>query len=119
MAADRIIKLALSGLAAGTFSALFGVGAGSILVPCFLWLGYNERCATGTSLAAITIIAAYAAFVQGLYGNVHLEYSLLVGVPAVAGVFFGTWVQQRVPLNWISLLFSLLLVVIAIRMIVG
>ena len=43
----------------GLFSGLFGVGGGTVIVPLLvLWLGYEEREATGTSLAAIVLIAA-------------------------------------------------------------
>ena len=85
------------GTAAGLFSGLFGVGGGSVIVPLLvLWLGYDERAATATSLAAIVFIAAFAAATQGLYGNVHVLDALLVGVPAVGGVLLGTWLQQRV-----------------------
>ena len=88
------------GTAAGLFSGLFGVGGGSVIVPLLvLWLGYDERAATATSLAAIVFIAAFAAGTQGLYGNVHVLDALLVGVPAVGGVLIGTWLQQRVPLD--------------------
>jgi Sulfite exporter TauE/SafE len=42
--------------AAGAFSALFGVGGGTIIVPLLvLWLGYGHREATGTSLAATAL----------------------------------------------------------------
>ena len=42
---------------AGLFSGLFGVGGGIVIVPLLvLWLGYDERRATGTSLAAIVVI---------------------------------------------------------------
>ncbi len=84
-----------------------------------LWLGYEEREATGTSLAAIVIGAAAAAAAQAAYGNVHVEEGLLVGVPAVGGVLFGTWLQQRVPIRWISLGFAALLVVLAVKLAVG
>ena len=54
--------LAAIGTAAGLFSGLFGVGGGTVIVPLLvLWLGYGEREATGTSLAAIVFIAAVAA----------------------------------------------------------
>ena len=54
------------GTLAGLFSGLFGVGGGSVIVPLLvLWLGYDERAATATSLAAIVFIAAFAAAVQG------------------------------------------------------
>ena len=81
-----------------------------------LWLGYEEREATGTSLAAIIAIAAAAAAVQGLYGNVHVGDGLLLGVPAVAGVVAGTALQQRIPQRTLSLLFAALLVATAIHL---
>ena len=107
----RTLSLAAIGTLAGLFSGLFGVGGGTVIVPLLvLWFGYHEREATGTSLAAIVIIAAAAVATHGAYDNVHVEDGLLVGVPALAGVLGGTWLQQRVPLRTISLLFSVLLV---------
>jgi uncharacterized membrane protein YfcA len=106
------------GTAAGLFSGLFGVGGGSVIVPLLvLWLGYQERAATATSLAAIIFIAAFAAATQGLYGNVHVLDAVLVGVPAVAGVLLGTWLQQRVPNRSISLLFAAVLVASAVELV--
>jgi uncharacterized membrane protein YfcA len=105
------------GTAAGLFSGLFGVGGGSVIVPLLvLWLGYDERAATATSLAAIVFIAAFAAATQGLYGNVHVLDAVLIGVPAVGGVLIGTWLQQRVPNRSISLLFAAVLVASAIEL---
>src|SRR5436190_3025750 len=100
------LRLAAIGTAAGLFSGLFGVGGGTVIVPLLiLWFGYDERTATGTSLAAIVVIAAAAAAVQGGYSNVHVAEGLLVGLPAVGGVLLGTWLQQRVPVRAISLAF--------------
>src|SRR3954454_21232279 len=83
----RTLQLAAIGTAAGLFSGLFGVGGGTVIVPLLvLWLGYPERQATATSLAAIVLIAAAGVAVQGPYGNVHVAKALLVGVPAVFGV---------------------------------
>jgi uncharacterized membrane protein YfcA len=107
------------GTAAGLFSGLFGVGGGSVIVPLLmLWLGYEERAATGTSLAAIVFIAGFAAATQGLYGNVHVLDAVLVGVPAVGGVLLGTWLQQRVKERTISLLFAAVLVASAVELVV-
>ena len=109
------MRLAAIGTAAGFFSGLFGVGGGTVIVPLLvLWLGYGEREATGTSLMAIVLIAGVAALVQGLYGNVHVSEGLLVGIPAVGGVVFGTWLQQRVPPRAVSLLFAALLLATAV-----
>ena len=72
--------LAVVGTLGGAFSGLFGVGGGIVMVPLLiLWAGFDERRATGTSLAAIVIIAGVAATAQGVYGNVHVDDGLLVG----------------------------------------
>jgi uncharacterized protein len=116
--ANRSLKLVAIGTLAGVFSGLFGVGGGSVIVPLLvLWLGYGERAATATSLAAIVFIAAFAAGVQGLYGNVHLFDAALVGVPAVGGVLIGTWLQQRLQARSISLLFAAVLVASAVELV--
>jgi hypothetical protein len=113
----RVLKLAVIGTAAGLFSGLFGVGGGTVIVPLLvLWLGYGEHEATGTSLAAIVFIAAFAAAVQGAYGNVHVLDGVLIGIPAVGGVLLGTWLQQRLDQRVIALLFAALLVVTAVEL---
>jgi uncharacterized protein len=117
-ALPRPLKLATIGSAAGVFSGLFGVGGGSVIVPLLvLWLGYDERSATATSLAAIVFIAAFAAGTQGLYGNVHVLDALLVGLPAVGGVLFGTWLQRRIDNRSLSLLFAAVLVASAVELV--
>ena len=120
MLAPRTLKLAAVGTAAGLFSGLLGVGGGTVLVPLLvLWLGYGEREATGTSLAAIVVIAAIATITQGAYGNVVLDKALLVGLPAVAGAVFGTWLQQRVRTETIGLLFALLMIGVAVDLVLS
>ena len=116
----RTFKLALIGTLAGFFSGLFGIGGGIVIVPLLiLWLSYEERAATGTSLAAIVVIAGVAAAVQGVYGNVHVDDGLLMGVPAVGGVLAGTALQQRLPQRVVSLLFAALLIAVAIHLALG
>jgi hypothetical protein len=120
MARRRWLTLAAVGTAGGLFSGLFGVGGGVVMVPLLvLWLGFEEREATGTSLGAIVVIAGVAASVQAAYGNVHVEEGLLVGLPAVGGVVLGTWLQQRVPVRWISLLFAVVLAAVAVDLVIG
>jgi uncharacterized membrane protein YfcA len=120
MLTRRTLTLAAIGTLAGLVSGLFGVGGGAVIVPLLvLWLGLDERAATGTSLAAIVVIAAAATAVHGAYGNVHLGEGLLVGVPAVAGVLIGTELQQRIPSKAISLVFSAMLVVVAVDLLLG
>jgi uncharacterized protein len=113
------VQLAAVGSAAGLFSGLFGVGGGMVIVPgLVLWLGFEERRATGTSLVAIIGIAAVAVAVQGVYGNVDVARGVLIGLPALAGVVAGTALQQRLPTDVLSLLFAGLLVAVAVDLLV-
>jgi uncharacterized membrane protein YfcA len=116
---QRAATLALIGTLAGAFSALFGVGGGIVIVPLLLlWLGYGEHEATGTSLAAIAVIAALAAGAHAAYGNVDFLDGLLIGVPAVAGVVIGTALQQQLTGRAVSLLFAALLVVVSLVLLI-
>jgi uncharacterized membrane protein YfcA len=115
MPSRRTLAVTVIGTLAGLFSGLFGVGGGIVIVPLLvLWLGFGEREATGTSLAAIVLIAGVATAVHGAYGNLHLRDGLLVGLPAVAGVIAGTELQRRISTQAISLVFAALLVATAI-----
>lgn len=108
-------QLSIIGLMAGAFSALFGVGGGTVMVPMLvLWRGFNEKKATGTSLLAIVIIAAYSVISYGLFGSVDVVKGLLIGIPAVGGVLFGTWIQQRLSDRLLSGMFAVLMMFIVV-----
>jgi len=116
---SRLARLAAIATAAGAFSGLFGVGGGTIIVPLLiLWFSYGEREATGTSLAAIAVIAAMAAGAHALYGNVDPLAALLIGVPAVGGIVVGTTLQQRIPERAVAGAFAVLLVGSAITLVI-
>jgi hypothetical protein len=119
MPSRRTPMLAAIGTLAGLFSGLFGVGGGVVIVPLLvLWLGFDERVATGTSLAAIVVIASVATGVHGAYGNVHVGEGMFVGLPAVAGVVAGTALQRRISTRAISLVFAAMLVAVAIDLLI-
>ena len=77
------VRLACVGLAAGVFSALFGVGGGIIIVPLLVVAGLSGRPATGTSLAAITLTAAAGAIAYGFHGDLKPGAAAALGLPAV------------------------------------
>jgi uncharacterized membrane protein YfcA len=107
----RLLRLGAIATAAGAFSGLFGVGGGTIIVPLLvLWLGYEQKEATGTSLAAIIVIGVLAAVGHALYGNVDFWKGVLIAIPAVAGVTVGAAVQQRISERAVAAAFVVLLV---------
>ena len=113
------MRLVVIGLAAGLFSALFGVGGGLVTVPLLvLWAGWEQRPAAGTSLAMIGITAAAGVLLYGLHGELKPGAALLVGVPAAVGAVAGATLQQRLPVRTLSLAFAALITAIAVRLLV-
>ena len=115
---EELLKLLVIGTAAGAFSGLFGVGGGTVIVPLLIvWFAYAEKPATGTSLAAIIVIAALASFGHGIYGNVDVVLAGIVAAPAVLGVIAGTAFQQRLKPGTVSLLFAAFMILVAVELI--
>ena len=109
------MRLVLIGLAAGFFSALFGVGGGIVIVPLLiLAASFAERQAAATSLAAIGVTALAGVIAYAALGRVHVTEAAALGLPAAAGALAGTFLQQRVPRRAFSLLFAAFLVVVAV-----
>jgi uncharacterized protein len=113
------VALVLIGLAAGFFSALFGVGGGIIIVPLLLLVQrWRERPAMATSLAAIGIIALVGTISYGFHGELKPGAAAIIGLPAAAGAVAGTALQQRLATRTLSLLFALLLAAIGVKLLV-
>ena len=109
------MRLVAIGLAAGVFSAFFGVGGGIGVVPLLiLVVGFPERIATATSLLAIAITASAGVVVFGLRGEVEVGYAALVGLPAVVGALAGSAWQQRIRTSTLTYGFAVLLTAIGI-----
>jgi uncharacterized membrane protein YfcA len=112
------MRLVVIGLAAGFFSALFGVGGGIVIVPLLILLeAWSERPAMATSLAAIVLIAIAGTVAYGLHGELKPGAAVLVGLPVV-GAVAGTAVQQRLANRVLSFGFAAILVAVAIRLLV-
>jgi uncharacterized membrane protein YfcA len=113
------VRLVLIGLVAGFFSALLGVGGGILIVPLLVLLAaLPEREATGTSLAAIGVIALVGVVAYGVRGEVHFGYAALVGLPAAAGAVAGAVLQQRISVRALSLAFAALLAFVGLVLLI-
>jgi hypothetical protein len=116
---DTDVRLIAIGLAAGFFSALFGVGGGIVVVPLLiLAAGFEERSAMATSLASIGLIAFAGTVSYALRGDVDFGYGLLLGLPAALGAVGGTALQQRVAGPVLSYAFAGVLAATAVWLLV-
>ena len=85
------------GLAAGLLSGLFGVGGGTVIVPLLvLLLGFDQRLAAGTSLAAIVPTATVGVISYAVHGSVAWIPGLILAAGAVVGAQIGTWLLPRI-----------------------
>ena len=118
--ARRVATLVAVGLAAGLFSALFGVGGGLIVVPLLIGLlAYDAKVATATSLAAIVFTATFGTLTHGLLGNVDWGMALLIGLPAMVGLQLGLVLKDRISSATLTYGFSVVLLAAAVRVAVG
>ncbi len=115
----RLWHLVIVGLVAGIFSTLFGVGGGTVMVPLLvLLLAYDTKVATATSLAAIIVTASVGVASHAALGHVSWPYALLIGVPAVVGLFGGLWIKDRMDTTQLTIGFAVVLIVVAAVMVV-
>lgn len=118
-ASTRVLRVVLVGLVAGFLSGLFGVGGGILIVPSLvLLLGFTQRLAHGTSLAAVLPIAISSLTSYALDDKVDWKVGALLAVGAVAGAVIGTHILHRLPHDILAIAFAVLLIATAVRLLV-
>jgi uncharacterized protein len=116
---NTAVRLIVIGLLAGLFSAVLGVGGGTVVVPLLiLTAGWEERPAMATSLGAVALISLVGAATYWFHGEVKPAAAAVVGLPAVVGVVAGTALQQRLANRTLSFAFAALLAAIGVRLLV-
>lgn len=113
------VVLILSYLA-GVISGLLGIGGGGIKVPAMNLLGgVPMKAAVATSSFMIGITAAAAAIIYMRYGycNNIIASSVILG--ALLGASLGSRITPRVRSGSLKMLFSILLIIVGLRMILS
>lgn len=120
-AAAGTAKIVVVGVAAGGLAGIFGVGGGILMVPTLvLVLSMGQRLAHGTSLAAIAPIAIAGVAGYALDGKVDWAAALFLVVgSAVVGAPLGTRLLAVLPQRALALVFALVLLATAARMVLG
>jgi uncharacterized membrane protein YfcA len=86
-----IFWLLVSGLIAGVFGSLIGVGGGVILLPILHFsLGYPSPLAVGTSLLIVAFASASGGYGHFIRNNVHMEAFKWTAPAAIIGIFIGS-----------------------------
>jgi uncharacterized membrane protein YfcA len=113
-----VIGAIVVGFAAGVVAGLLGVGGGILFVPGLaLFVGLSQVDAEATSLLAIIPVALVGAQRQARYGNFRLRDALLIGVLAIPGAIGGVAIVNAIPQRTVEVLFALLMLYVAARMV--
>lgn len=113
----RLISLALVGALTGTMSGLFGIGGGVLLVPLLVaFLGYSQRLAAGTSVAAILPAGFVGGVTYGLNGHVDWIAALALAVGMICGAQLGSYLLSRVPTSVLRRVFIAFLIIVIISL---
>ena len=116
---QTIVYLILIGVLAGIVSGFIGIGGGIIIVPGLIYLaGLTQIQAQGTSLALMLPPLGILAFMHYYkQGNVDLKVAGIVAVTFIIGGFFGAKLAHKIDQNIVKIIFGVLMLLIAIKMI--
>jgi uncharacterized protein len=107
----------LVSLFAGKISGLLGVGGGLVKVPVMHMVsGVPMKAATATSNFMIGVTAAASAFIYFSHGHVNPLFTAAAVLGVLGGSFLGTRIGAKIRSKSITVLFVLLLLTAAIRM---
>ena len=107
------------GLLAGLMNGLIALGGGVLITPLLLTAGVRPQAAVGTSLAAVTMLSCIGLTIHSLLGGISLglESIIAVVIGGVTGTMIGSKILARLTPHWMLVLFSLIQILVAIRLI--
>lgn len=107
------------GLMAGTFSGLFGIGGGIILIPALVFLaGLSQHEAQGTSLAILLLPLGLLAVIK-YYRSGHINFYIaaFICIGFFIGGLLGANIAEALPNLVLKKAFGIFLAIVALYMI--
>jgi uncharacterized protein len=101
----------------GILAGLLGVGGGIVMVPAMMMLlGMPAAMAKGTSVAVIIPTSIMGTLRNRSAKNLDLRAAAIVGFCGIPTAVIGGWVSSRMSDTLSNVLFAILLIVVALRM---
>jgi hypothetical protein len=118
MSVSQILGLLFVGSIAGILSSMVGIGGGIVIVPALVMgFGLAQHTAQGTTLAMLSLPVALASVINyHKQGKVNWTFAILLGCGFVIGSFFGSKVALSMDERLIKRIFSMIMVLIAVKM---
>lgn len=109
------------GFLTGILTILLGVGGGFVMVPAMLYLlGMGAQVVVGTSLFQILFVTLASTMVHSLTTKaVDIVLAVLLLIGSVTGAQIGARFAQKLPPEYLRLLLSVLVLLVALRLAIG
>ncbi len=107
------------GILAGFLSGLLGIGGGVIIIPALVYfMGFSQKMAQGTSLAAlIPPVGLLATYRYWQEGNVNIKFAVLISLSFLFSAYLGADFVHSIPEVLLKRVFGFFMLVISIKMI--
>ncbi len=116
----NLIKQILIGLLAGLVSGFFATGGGMIVVPSLVYLlGVEEGKARANSLFIILPMVITSGIFYYSNDYINWKIGILTAIGGIIGGFLGAKYLKKIPDIYLKLSFTIFLIYISIRMIIG
>lgn len=113
----QAVLATIIGVGAGFIAGLLGIGGGVLKVPALVFLmGMSQFIAAGTSAATNVASAAAGAVKFGLNDAVNWVAVATVFAGSAVGAWYGAHKLHRVPEWLLASVFSVVMIVAAVRM---
>jgi uncharacterized membrane protein YfcA len=118
---DFRVYLIIVGLVAGVLAGMFGIGGGIIIVPALiLLLNFDQKEATGTSLAALLLPVGLPGVITYYNaGQLDIPTALAVAFGLLVGAFVGAKIALGLSAKTVKRLYGLLLFAVSLRFLFG
>ncbi len=117
-----LLLLLAIGLGAGILSGIFGIGGGIVIVPALIYLAkFPPQQAAGTSLAVLVLPlgAAIGAATYYRAGQLDIKAAVTIAAGLAVGAAVGSHFATGMDPVTLRRAFSVLMVVMAVKMWVG
>lgn len=107
---EQLIVMLITGIAAGVFGSLLGLGGGMIVTPILtVFLGVDIKYAIGASIIAVIATSSGSAIAFLKDDIVNLRVAMFLEIFTTLGALIGAVLSSYMKANWLFFLFGTLL----------
>lgn len=114
---NKTILTIIGGCFTGLINGLFGGGGGMIIVPLLtMLLDYESKHAHATAILIILPLSLLSGLLYAWFGNLNGNIAFPVSIGVTLGGIFGAIILSKLSSKWVTLIFSVVMVVAGFKM---